>query len=248
MTRTALARTPSLPPCMLAPELWDSSDNTAAIAACRRQCPRRFACAQEALSGPKHLVSSLNGVIAGIAIPEQNEYGTSKAHKAALKRLETIAEIGRAAGVTTVNRNPGARSRPAADPVHHDAALRAPAARHTESPAEGPELRPVPEQPAWDQPEVTRVLRVPPGDWRTETEGCCRKPPPNGQVDVHGASRITGLTVSTLRHYRQLGCGPRSWLTVGGPRGVIRYWVADIEAWMAQRRDRPTAAPTARAS
>jgi hypothetical protein len=95
MTRTALAPTPSLPPCMRNPESWDSSDNTEAIAACRLQCPRRFACAREALTGPKHLVSTLNGVIAGVAIPAQNEYGTSKSHKAALHRLQAIADQGR---------------------------------------------------------------------------------------------------------------------------------------------------------
>ena len=94
MTRTASAPTPSLPPCMLAPELWDSSDNSEAVAACRRQCQRRFACAQEALTGPRHLVSTLNGVIAGVAIPAQNEYGTSKSHKAALQRLQAIADQG----------------------------------------------------------------------------------------------------------------------------------------------------------
>ena len=110
MTRTALAPTPSLPPCVLAPDLWDSSDNTEAIAACRQHCPRRFACAQEALTGPKHLVSTLNGVIAGVAIPAQNEYGTSKAHKAALQRLKAIADSGRR--VNAVAANPPHRSRP----------------------------------------------------------------------------------------------------------------------------------------
>src|SRR3954451_6721799 len=94
MTRTAFAPAPSLPPCMLSPELWDSSDNTEAITACRQQCQRRFACAQEALAGPRHLVSTLNGVIAGVAIPAQNEYGTSKSHKAALQRLHAIADQG----------------------------------------------------------------------------------------------------------------------------------------------------------
>lgn len=243
MTRTALVRTPSLPPCMLAPELWDSSDNTEAIAACRRQCPRRFACAQEALTGPKHLVSSLNGVIAGVAIPEQNEYGTSKAHRAALKRLETIAEVGRAAGAITV---PAGRSRRTAQAVDRDS--NESAANHAEPRVESHEPQPAHDQRAWEQPEVTRVLRVPPGDWRTESDRrCYRTPPPKGQVDIYGAARITGLTVSTLRHYRHTGCGPTSWLTTGGPRGVIRYWVADIEAWMAQRQDRRTA-PIARAS
>lgn len=104
MTRTAPPRTPSLPPCMLAPELWDSSDNTEAVAACRQHCPRRFACAEEALNRPKHLVSTLNGVIAGVAIPAQNEYGTSKAHKAALQRLQAIADQARRLNLSTMAR------------------------------------------------------------------------------------------------------------------------------------------------
>ncbi|MGD9620708.1 MAG: hypothetical protein AB7G47_10710 [Mycolicibacterium sp.] len=95
MTRTAPALAPSQSPCLSDPDLWDRSDNTEAIAACRQLCARRFACAQEALDRPKHFVSTLNGVIAGVAIPAQNQYGTSKAHKAALQRLHAIAEQGR---------------------------------------------------------------------------------------------------------------------------------------------------------
>lgn len=244
MTRTALARTPSLPPCMLAPQLWDSSDNAEALAACRQQCPRRFACAQEALAGPKHLVSSLNGVIAGIAIPEQNEYGTSKAHKAALKRLETIAALGAAARTATQR---CATSQQAATPVDQDDARTSSAATQSEPSVEGEEFGPAHEQPSSDRPENTEVLRVPPGDWGAEIESCYRKRTPKGQVDIAGAARMTGLTVETLRTYRQLGRGPKSWLMPGGPRGVVRYWVTDVEAWMTQRQLRRPA-PVAQAS
>ena len=237
MTRRAVAPTPSLPPCMLAPELWDSSHNTEAIAACRRQCQRRFACAQEALTGPRHLVSTLNGVIAGVAIPAQNEYGTSKAHRAALKRLETIAEVGRAAGAAS---KPCARSQQASPPVDRDHAPMSSAAEHSESMVEGQELGPLHEPPGWEEPDNGRVVRVPRGDWGAEAESCYRKPTPKGQVDIYGAARLTGLKVSTLRHYRKAGCGPKSWLTPGGRR-VVRYWVTDIETWMAQRERRATA-------
>jgi hypothetical protein len=164
MTRTALAPTRSLPPCMLAPELWDSSDNTEAIAACRRQCPRRFACAQEALNGPKRLVATLNGVIAGVAIPAQNEYGTSKAHKAALKRLETIAELGRATSAATTT--PCARSQRAAALVDQDTAHTS-AARQSQPSVEGQELHPAHgPSSTWNQPDSTEVIVLPRGGWR----------------------------------------------------------------------------------
>lgn len=239
MTRTALARTPSLPPCMLAPELWDSSDNTEAIAACRRQCPRRFACAQEALAGPKHLVSSLNGVIAGVAIPEQNEYGTSKAHKAALKRLETIAEL----GATAAQRC--ARPQQAATPAAADDARTSLADRQPQRSDEAHDLaRTHQPRPTSDQPTNTDVTDVPLGGL-----GACRLTLriPKEQVDVHGAARITGLSAQTLRDLRMTGGGPKSWLIPGGRRGRIRYWIADVEAWAAQRQQRRTAA-VARAS
>jgi hypothetical protein len=223
---------------MLSPELWDSSDNTEAITACRQQCQRRFACAQEALAGPRHLVSTLNGVIAGVAIPAQNEYGTSKAHKAALKRLETIAQVGRAASAGAKR---SATRHQTAPPVDRDDTPTSSAAEQNHPSVQGQEPGPADELAGWKEPENTKVLRVPPGDWGAEIESCYRKRTPKGQVDVYGAARITGLKVATLRHYRQAGCGPKSWLTPGGPRGVVRYWVADIEAWMAQRQPRPTA-------
>ena len=57
---------------------------------------------------------------------------------------------------------------------------------------------------------------------------------PQGQVDIRGAARITGLPVGTLRNYRKVGGGPKSWLT---PAGGVRYWVSDVQAWMASRAD-----------
>jgi hypothetical protein len=230
---------------MLAPELWDSSDNTEAIAACRQQCPRRFPCAQEALAGPKHLVSTLNGVIAGVAIPAQNEYGTSKSHRAALKRLETIAAQGNRISAATTT--PRSRAQRPAAPGGQDRAHPSSAIKQTQPSVVGQQLGPAHEPPGRHQSEVTKALRVPPGDWGAEIESCYRRPIPKGQVDVYGAARMTGLKVATLRHYRQIGRGPKSWLTPEGPRGCIRYWVTDIEAWMAQHEKRRFA-PVARAS
>ncbi len=100
MTRTAPLLAPSLTPCVRDPGLWDSSDNTQAIEGCRRHCPRRFACAQEALDQSASVRSGLAGVIAGVAIPDQNAYGTSKAHRAALRRLEAVAQQGRRLSAT----------------------------------------------------------------------------------------------------------------------------------------------------
>lgn len=242
MTRTASAHTPahspSLPPCMLAPELWDSSDNTEAIAACRLQCQRRFACAKEALTGPRHLVSTLNGVIAGVAIPPQNEYGTSKAHKAALKRLETIAEVGRAA---SAGAKPSDSSHKTAAPVDPADTPTSSTAQNDEHSVQAQDLEPGHEPARWKAPDNTTVLAVPHGDCGAEIASCYRKPTPKGQVDIHSAARITSLKVATPRHYRQAGCGPKPSLTPGGPRGLVRDWVADMEAWMAQHRPHPIA-------
>ena len=230
MTRTASGPTPSLPPCMRNPELWDSSDNTEAIAACRLQCQRRFACAQEALTGPRHLVSSLNGVIAGVAIPAQNEYGTSKAHKAALKRLETIAELGRATSAATTN--PPAGSQPAAAGVNQHDALTKSVARQSTS-GECDELDSTDEDlSTWTRPDMGEVVVLPRGWQATRTPGAT-KAIPKGQVDICGAARITGLTPGTLRWYRGLGQGPKSWLN---SKGHLRYWVSDVETWMAHRQ------------
>ena len=243
MTRTALAPTPSLPPCMLAPELWDSSENTEAIAACRRQCPRRFACAQEALNGPKRLVSTLNGVIAGVAIPAQNEYGTSKAHKAALKRLETIAELGRATSAATTN--PCARSQRAAALVDQDTALTKSGARQSQPSVEGQELHPAHgPSSTWNQPDRTEVIVLPRGGWRVTRRPGPAKIIPHGQFDVRDVARMTGLTEKHLRYLRSRGAGPKSWLNSSGG---IRYWATDVEAWMASRGDHSAAQP-ARAS
>jgi hypothetical protein len=190
MTRTALAPTSPLPPCMLAPELWDSSDSTEAIAACRQQCPRRFACAQEALAAPKHLVSTLNGVIAGVAIPAQNEYGTSKAHKAALKRLETIAEIGREPTAATTN--PCARPRRAAAAVDQAEALTSLSAKQIQPSVEDQEVGGEHQPPVWHQPDMAEVI-VLPGGWRVTSywspAGRENRSSPAGTVDASSGGR-----------------------------------------------------------
>jgi hypothetical protein len=222
MTPTALAPTPSLPPCVLAPDLWDSSDNTEAIAACRQHCPRRFACAQEALTGPKHLVSTLNGVIAGVAIPAQNEYGTSKAHKAALQRLKAIADSGRR--VNAVAANPPHRSRPPSSEGDDQARTvqEAPIPGLNQTESNQPESR--------HETAQRRVLRLAP---RT-VEPRLGRDIPHGQFDVRDVARMTGLTEKHLRYLRSRGAGPKSWLNSSGG---IRYWANDVDAWMASRAD-----------
>ena len=239
MTRTALAPTPSLPPCMLAPELWDSSDNTEAIAACRQQCPRRFACAQEALTGPKHLVSTLNGVIAGVAIPAQNEYGTSKAHKAALKRLETIAELGRAASAATAN--PCARSQRAAALVDQDEALTI-GCQAKSTLGRGPRTSSC-TRARFDMESTgqTEVLVLPRGGWRADLTPRPRQDIPHGQFDVRDVARMTGLTEKHLRYLRSRGAGPKSWLNSSGG---IRYWATTLRpGWLHAQITAPSNPP-----
>lgn len=91
MTRTALGLPPL--PCKINPDPWDNSDNAAAQRMCRQVCRNRFACAMEALKEPDQIYK-LNGVVAGVVIPEDNEYGTSKARRHALKQLASIAAFG----------------------------------------------------------------------------------------------------------------------------------------------------------
>lgn len=49
-------------------------------------------------------------------------------------------------------------------------------------------------------------------------------------VDIKGASEQTGLAVQTLYNLRNRGEGPRSFSL----RGRVRYYVADIDAWIAE--------------
>ncbi|MFT9634560.1 hypothetical protein ACM0CO_19525 [Mycobacteroides abscessus subsp. abscessus] len=56
-------------------------------------CPRRVACAREALAMPG-IGNQISGVIAGVNLGEGNEYGTSKERKRALEHLQVIAAYG----------------------------------------------------------------------------------------------------------------------------------------------------------
>jgi DNA-binding transcriptional MerR regulator len=50
----------------------------------------------------------------------------------------------------------------------------------------------------------------------------------NEEVNIEGASAITGIPVPTLRFWRATDQGPKSY-TIGNR---LRYDVSDLEAWM----------------
>lgn len=84
-------------PCKTNPEFFDATDKKfnveIAKTQCRMHCPRRAACAREALAMPG-IGTEITGVIAGIELVEDNEYGTSKERKTALDLLQAIAAYG----------------------------------------------------------------------------------------------------------------------------------------------------------
>lgn len=49
-------------------------------------------------------------------------------------------------------------------------------------------------------------------------------------TDIKGAAARTGLAVQTLYNLRAQGTGPKSFAL----RGRVRYYVADIDAWIAE--------------
>lgn len=49
-------------------------------------------------------------------------------------------------------------------------------------------------------------------------------------TDIKGASAKTGLAVQTLYNLRSQGVGPKSFTL----RGRVRYYVADIDGWIAE--------------
>ncbi|SLI00708.1 Uncharacterised protein [Mycobacteroides abscessus subsp. abscessus] len=84
-------------PCKTNPQFFDSTDDKhnveIAKTQCRLHCPRRVACAREALAMPG-IGNQISGVIAGVNLGEGNEYGTSKERKRALEHLQVIASYG----------------------------------------------------------------------------------------------------------------------------------------------------------
>lgn len=84
-------------PCKTNPQFFDVTDDKwnvdIAKRQCRMHCPRRVACAREALAMPG-IGNQISGVIAGVNLGEGNEYGTSKERKRAIEHLQVIASYG----------------------------------------------------------------------------------------------------------------------------------------------------------
>lgn len=79
-------------PCQLNPDAWLDHNNAAAKKACRTLCAKRFECAKAAVSSAK--TRSLEGVVAGIACPPDNDKGNSKTLTHAIDQLRSLAEFG----------------------------------------------------------------------------------------------------------------------------------------------------------
>lgn len=201
----------ALPPCMANPQLWDSTDNAEAIAACRRLCPRRVACAQEVLSN----VQNVDGVVAGVALPPQNEHGTSKRRRAAVQHIQAIAAQQPQPKIA----DPTTESGPAPRRdyhAHHGSAGRPEAADCVRSATDNA-ARPAAPQRACG---ATAVIE------RSDDT-------PKTHVGTVGAAELTGLSKDYLKQLRRLSKGPKWWRTA---TGEVRYWVIDIEKWMNRRQ------------
>ena len=70
------------PPCLREPQRWGPTDDPALVALCRQDCPRRLACARDAVAAKK----PLEGVWAGIYVPP-----TQRGREYAMRRLESLA-------------------------------------------------------------------------------------------------------------------------------------------------------------
>jgi WhiB family redox-sensing transcriptional regulator len=91
MTSTALGL--PTPPCRTRPDQWSESHTNAEAKRLCRQCWRRFTCAADAIKD-RSTIWRLQGVVAGVGIPPQNEYGTSKSRRQALNQLHALAAMG----------------------------------------------------------------------------------------------------------------------------------------------------------
>lgn len=108
MTSTALGL--PTPPCRTRPDQWSESHTDAEAKRLCRQCWRRFTCAADAVKD-RSTLWRLQGVVAGVGIPPQNEYGTSKSRRQALNQLHAVAAIGQGRPAVAVPQ-PRAESRP----------------------------------------------------------------------------------------------------------------------------------------
>ncbi|MFV8161378.1 hypothetical protein ACNQVK_04555 [Mycobacterium sp. 134] len=200
-----------LPPCMANPQLWDSTDNAEAIAACRRLCPRRVACAQEVLSN----VQNIDGVVAGVALPAQNEHGTSKRRRAAVQHIQAIA----AQRPQPTKADPTTQPGPAGSRgyhAHHGSAGQ-PEIADRQGSAAARTTRPAAAQRSCG---TTAVIE------RADDIS-------SRHVGQTGAAELTGLSKDYLKQLRRLRKGPKWWRTA---TGEVRYWVIDIEKWMSRRQ------------
>lgn len=219
MTRpapTQAAKSPAteqtaLPPCMANPQLWDSTDNAEAIAACRRLCPRRVACAQEVLSN----VQNIDGVVAGVSLPPQNEHGTSKRRRAAVQHIQAIAAQQpqpKIADPTT-----DTKQAPRHDyHAHHGSAGRPEVADRARSTTKCPAAPSAPQRVCGATATIEHAEDT-----------------PKRHVGTVGAAELTGLSKDYLKQLRRLSKGPKWWRTA---TGEVRYWVIDIEKWMNRRQ------------
>ena len=63
--------------------------------------------------------------------------------------------------------------------------------------------------------------------------GVIHRPPAEGQIylNTHQVADRYGLSPRTIEEWRVTGFGPR--FTKFGPRGAVRYALADLETWEA---------------
>ena len=73
-----------LAPCRRDPARWDDPEDPALLAMCRQQCPRRFACAADAVTSKV----PLEGIWAGIYVPN-----TQRGREYAMRRLHSLAAM-----------------------------------------------------------------------------------------------------------------------------------------------------------
>jgi len=149
MTSTDLGN--PTPPCRTQPDLWSESHTNAEAKRLCRQCWRRFTCAADALKD-RDTIWRLQGVVAGVGIPPQNDYGTSKSRRQALNQLHAVAAIGQ---------------RLAADAIPHRR-------------AESRPLQPTkPPRPTTSAPTPLRQLPTSPPQWGCATDDI--QPAPTAQ-------------------------------------------------------------------
>ncbi len=72
------------PPCLREPQRWGATDDPVLVALCRQECPRRLACARDAVAAK----NPLEGIWAGIYVPN-----TQRGREYAMRRLHSLASM-----------------------------------------------------------------------------------------------------------------------------------------------------------